>query len=87
MELTYFVEHKLYNGTNGGWSYKTELKTTDYDTAVRKLGELVSSFYGKDPYTFGTLTLVDMYGNVKKKENWDNTPKPEPPEPTPEPTE
>ena len=81
MDLTYFVDYKLYNATSDAWAYKTELKTTDYNAAVRKLGQLTNEYYSKAPYAFGTLTLSDMYGNVLEKKNWDNMPKPEPPEP------
>lgn len=82
MEMTYFVDYKLYNGTNGGWAYKTELKTTDKDAAVRKYGELIAQYYGKDPYTFGLVEMTDMYGNIveNNRKYWDNTPSPEPPE-------
>lgn len=78
MEMTYFVDYKLYNGTNGGWAYKTELKTTDKDAAVRKYGELVSQYYGKEPYTFGTVAMKDMYENIvdKNSKTWDKTPAP-----------
>lgn len=84
MEMTYFCDYKLYNATNGGWAYKTELKTTDRNTAVRKFGEMVSQYYGKDPYAFGLVEMTDMYGNVvdNNQKFWDNTPQPEPgPEP------
>ena len=75
MEMTYFVDYKIYNGDNKGWAYKTELKTTDKDAAVRKFGELINQFYGKDPYVFGNITMTDMYGNVvdKNQKFWDNT--------------
>ena len=75
MEMTYFVDYKLYNGDNHGWAYKTELKTTDRDAAVRKYGELISQDYGKAPYTFGNISMTDMYGNVVdgNSKYWDNT--------------
>ena len=80
LDMTYFVEYKLYNGDNKGWAYKTELKTTDKDAAVRKFGELINQFYGKDPYVFGNITMTDMYCNIVdgNKKYWDNTPTPEP---------
>lgn len=78
MELTYFVNYKLYNDTNKGWAYKTELKTTDYNTAVRKFGELVSQYYGKDPYVFGTISLTDMYEHVLDVKTWEPLPEPSP---------
>lgn len=80
MDMTYFVDYKLYNGTNQGWAYKTELKTTDKDAAVRKYGELINTYYGKEPYDFGTIAMKDMYENVVDKncKTWDNTPTPEP---------
>lgn len=80
LDMTYFVDYKLYNKDNQGWAYKTELKTTDKDAAVRKYGELINQFYGKDPYAFGCITMSDMYGNVtdKNQKYWDNTPAPEP---------
>lgn len=78
LETTYFVDWKLYNGTNQGWAYKTELKTTDKDAAVRKFGELINQYYGKSPYTFGYIVMTDMYGNVVdgNRKWWDNTPEP-----------
>ena len=80
MEMTYFVDYKLYNGDNKGWAYKTELKTTDKDAAVRKFGELIHNDYGTDPYVFGLIEMTDMYGNVVdgNSKYWDNTPAPEP---------
>ena len=83
MEMTYFVDYKLYNKDNQGWAYKTELKTTDKDAAVRKYGELVSQYYGKEPYIFGTVAMNDMYEYIvdKNSKTWDKTPSPEPPEP------
>lgn len=81
IEMTYFVDWKLYNKDNQGWAYKTELKTTDKDVAVRKYGEMIEQYYGKDPYSFGIISMTDMYGNVvdKNQKFWDNTqPKPEP---------
>ena len=80
LTMTYFVDYKLHNGTNDGWAYKTELKTTDKNAAVRKFGELISQDYGKDPYDFGCISMTDMYGNVvdKNLKYWDNTPQPEP---------
>lgn len=80
MEMTYFCDYKLYNGTSEGWAYKTELKTTDKDAAVRKYGEMINQYYGKDPYVFGLVEMTDMYGNVVDKncKYWDNTPSPEP---------
>jgi hypothetical protein len=75
IEMTYFVDWKLYNGDNQGWAYKTELKTTDKDAAVRKFGELINQYYGKAPYTFGYIVMTDMYGNVvdSNRKYWDNT--------------
>lgn len=83
LDMTYFVDYKIYNKDNQGWAYKTELKTTDKDTAVRKYGALIDNFYAKDPYAFGLITMTDMYGNVVDKniKYWDKTPSPEPPEP------
>lgn len=80
LDMTYFCDWKLYNGTNEGWAYKTELKTTDKAAAVRKFGEMINQYYGKDPYTFGLITMTDMYGNVVDHniKVWDNTPTPEP---------
>ena len=85
MEMTYFVDWKLYNGDNKGWAYKTELKTTNKDEAVRKYGEMINQYYGKAPYVFGIISMTDMYGNVvdKNQKYWDNTQ----PEPEPEPNE
>ena len=82
MEMTYFCDYKLYNGDNGGWAYKTELKTTDKDVAVRKYGEMINQYYGKAPYTFGLVEVTDMYGNVYdgNQKFWDNTVVPEPSE-------
>lgn len=75
LDMTYFVDYKLYNGDNQGWAYKTELKTTDKDAAIRKYGELISNDYGKSPYTFGLIEMTDMYGNVVENniKVWDNT--------------
>lgn len=80
MEMTYFVDYKIYNGDNKGWAYKTELKTTDRDTAVRKYGELINQYYGKNPYVFGYICMTDMYGNIfdNNQKYWDNTVAPEP---------
>ena len=80
LDMTYFCDYKLYNGDNEGWAYKTELKTTDKDTAVRKYGEMTNQFYGKAPYTFGCVEMTDMYGNIvdNNRKVWDNTPDPEP---------
>ena len=82
MEMTYFVDYKLYNGTSGGWAYKTDLKTTDRNEAIRKYGALINDYYGKDPYQFGLIQMTDMYGNVVDSNSkfWDNTPAPEPAE-------
>lgn len=79
MEMTYFVDYKLYNGDNGGWAYKTELKTTDKDAAVRKYGDLINQYYGKTPYVYGVISMTNMYGDVVdgNKKFWDNTPAPE----------
>lgn len=79
MEMTYFVDYKLYNGDNNGWAYKTELKTTDRDAAIRKFGEMINQFYGKAPYVFGLLTMTDMYGNVVDGniKNWNHVSAPE----------
>lgn len=73
---TYFVDYKLHNKENDGWAFKTELKTTDKGTAVRKYGELINQFYGKDPYDFGNIQMTDVYGNVVENNQkfWDNTP-------------
>ena len=78
IDMTYFVDWKLHNKTNGGWAYKTELKTTDKDAAVRKYGEMINQYYGKDPYDFGLITMTDIYGNIvdKNQKYWDNTPVP-----------
>ena len=75
MERTYFCDYKLYNGESQGWAYKTELKTTDKDTAVRKYGEMINQFYAKAPYTFGLISMTDNYGNVidNNQKFWDNT--------------
>ena len=75
LEMTYFVDYKLYNEDNQGWAYKTELKTTDKDAAVRKFGELLKNDYGTAPYTFGLIQMTDMYGNVVdgNQKFWDNT--------------
>ena len=75
MELTYFVDYKLFNGDNGGWAYKTELKTIDKKAAIRKYGDLINQYYGKDPYTFGLITMTDMYGNIVENniKFWDDT--------------
>ena len=75
MEMTYFVDYKLYNSENQGWAFKTELKTTDYDAAVRKYGELIKNDYGVAPYVFGLIEMTDMYGNVVDNniKFWDNT--------------
>lgn len=80
MEMTYFCDYKLYNGTNQGWAYKTELKTTDKNAAVRKYGEMINQYYAKEPYTFGLVEMTDMYGNVvdKNQKYWDITVQPEP---------
>lgn len=80
LDMTYFVDYKIYNKDNQGWAYKTELKTTDKDQAVRKYGALIDNFYAKDPYAFGLISMTDMYGNVvdKNQKYWDNTPAPEP---------
>lgn len=73
--MTYFCDYKLYNGTNQGWAYKTELKTTDKNAAVRKYGEMINQYYAKEPYTFGLISMTDMYGNVvdKNQKYWDIT--------------
>lgn len=78
LEMTYFVDWKLYNSENKGWAYKTELKTTDKDAAVRKYGEMINQYYGKAPYTFGYIVMTDMYGNIVdgNRKYWDNTPAP-----------
>ena len=78
IEMTYFVDWKLYNSENNGWAYKTELKTTDKDIAVRKYGEMISQYYGKSPYVFGNIQMTNMYGNVVdgNQKFWDNTPEP-----------
>lgn len=75
MDMTYFCDWKLYNGTNQGWAYKTELKTTDKNAAVRKFGELINQYYAKEPYTFGLISMTDMYGNVvdKNQKYWNIT--------------
>lgn len=80
MEMTYFCDYKLFNGTNQGWAYKTELKTTDKNAAVRKYGEMINQYYAKEPYTFGLISMTDMYGNVvdKNQKYWDITESPEP---------
>lgn len=80
MDMTYFVDYKLYNGTSKDWAYKTELKTTDKNAAVRKYGELINLYFGKDPYIFGLVEMTDMYGNIveNNRKYWDNTPSPEP---------
>lgn len=80
MEMTYFCDYKLFNGTNQGWAYKTELKTTDKNAAVRKYGEMINQYYAKEPYTFGLISMTDMYGNVvdKNQKYWDITVQPEP---------
>lgn len=82
MEMTYFVGYKLYNSENQGWAYKTELKTTDKDAAVRKYGEMINQYYGKAPYAFGCVSMTDMYDNVVENNTkfWDNTVAPEPSE-------
>lgn len=78
MQMTYFVDYRLYNGTNQGWALKTELRTTNKDDAVRKYGALINDYYAKDPYTFGYIAMTDMYGNVVEgnEKYWDNTPEP-----------
>ena len=83
LTMTYFVDYKLHNKDNDGWAFKTELKTTDKDAAVRKYGDLISKDYGTDPYDFGLISMTDMYGNVvdRNQKYWDNTPQPEPHEP------
>lgn len=80
MDMTYFVDYKLYNSDSEGWAYKTDLKTNDKDAAVRKYGSLVNDYYGKAPYAFGLITMTDLYGNVvdNNQKFWDNTPSPEP---------
>lgn len=80
LEMTYFVDYKLHNKDNDGWAYKTELKTTDKNAAVRKYGELISQHYGKDPYDFGVISMTNMYGNTVDGniKFWDNTAEPEP---------
>lgn len=80
MDMTYFVDYKLYNGDSNAWAYKTDLKTDDKDAAIRKFGALINDYYGKAPYVFGLITMTDMYGNVIEgnQKFWDKTPTPEP---------
>ena len=75
LEMTYFVDWKLYNKDNEGWAYKTELKTTDKNAAVRKYGEMINQYYGKAPYSFGYVAMTDMYGKVVENNEkfWDTT--------------
>lgn len=76
IDTTYFVDYKLYNGTNQGWAMKTELKTKDVNEAIRKFGALVNDYYAKEPYTFGLITMSDTNGNINDSKRWDNTPDP-----------
>lgn len=76
IDTTYFVDYKLYNGTNQGWAMKTELKTKDVNEAIRKFGALVNDYYAKEPYTFGLITMSDTNGNVNDSKRWDNTSEP-----------
>ena len=80
MERTYFCDYKLYNGEQEAWAYKTELKTTDKAAAVRKYGEMINTYYGKEPFTFGLIQMTDMYGNVVEGNTkfWDLTEESEP---------
>ncbi len=75
LEKTYFCDYKLYNGAGQAWAYKTELKTTDEDVAVRKYGEMINQYYKKAPFTFGLVEMTDMYGNVVdgNSKYWDTT--------------
>ena len=80
MVKTYFCDYKLHNGTNDGWAYNTELKTTDKAAAVRKYGEMIKQYYAKDPYDYGLIQMIDMLGNVvdNNQKIWDMTADPEP---------
>lgn len=72
MELTYFVSYKLFNGENNGWAYKTELKTTNFEEAERKYGELITTYYGVAPFTFGCIIVEDMFGNQLENKSWEH---------------
>lgn len=78
MEITYFVDYKLYNGDSQGWAYKTELKTTNADEAIRKYGELIETYYRNAPFTFGCIIVSDMFGNQIEKKTWSSPAEPEP---------
>lgn len=80
----YFVDYKLHNKVNGGWAYKTEKSTDDYDEALKAFHNQCATYIGGDTFDHACITLVDAQGNVLKAEVWDM---PFSPEPTPEITE
>lgn len=80
---TYFVTFRLFNGENRGWAFKEE-KIGDFALAIQKYGELVKTYYGKNPFVFGYIKVEDERGNRFEQIEWGEVnPSPQP-EPTPE---
>jgi len=71
---TYFVDYRLFNGENKGWAYKTELKTTDFDLAMQKYGNLIETYYGKAPFVFGYICIEDENGTRYAKTSFGEVP-------------
>ena len=66
----YFVDFKVHNAENGGWAYKTELNTDDYDKALAKYHEVCKTYVNCNPFDHVLVTLTDAHGNPLKIEDW-----------------
>lgn len=76
---TYFVTFRLYNGDNKGWAFKEE-KFDDESVAMHKYGNLIETYYKKNPFTFGYIVVEDESGNKYAQIGWGKIPSVEPTE-------
>lgn len=67
----YFVEWKLHNKENGGWAFKTEKNTDNYDEAVKSFHSSCATYIGTNPFDHVLVYIMDAFGNILKKEVWD----------------
>lgn len=70
MQTEYFVDFKIYNSKNKGWAFKTTSHSTSLKAAKKDYYTQLSTYVDSEEFTFGTVVLSDMYGNVIMSDTW-----------------